>query len=93
MSAEPTAAQQATVFTDARARWAAKSAGISTNVTENEIRARGLAAGLVDNKVCAIDDLWSGQSFSWDRAYLADSQLVSTEDDAGRECIRADKLE
>ena len=42
---------------------AAKSAGISTDVTENEIRARGLAAGLVDNKVCAIDDLWSGLRF------------------------------
>jgi hypothetical protein len=42
---------------------AAKSAGTTTDVTENEIRARGLAAGLVDNKVCAIDDLWSGLRF------------------------------
>jgi hypothetical protein len=42
---------------------AAKSAGIVTDVSENEIRARGLAAGLVDNKVCAIDDLWSGLRF------------------------------
>ena len=42
---------------------AAKSAGLSTDVSENEIRARGLAAGLVDNKVCAIDDLWSGLRF------------------------------
>lgn len=42
---------------------AAKSAGIVTDVSENEIRSRGLAAGLVDNKVCAIDDVWSGLRF------------------------------
>ena len=42
---------------------AARSAGISTDVGENEIRARGLAAGLVDNKVCAVDDVWSGLRF------------------------------
>jgi hypothetical protein len=29
-------------------------------VTEDEVRRRGLAAGLVDNKVCAIDETWSG---------------------------------
>ena len=42
---------------------AAKAAGFFTDVSENEIRKRGLAAGLVDNKVCAIDDLWSGLRF------------------------------
>jgi hypothetical protein len=42
---------------------AAKSAALVTEVGENEIRACGLAAGLVDNKVCAIDDLWSGLRF------------------------------
>ena len=42
---------------------AAKSAGLFTDVSESEIRERGLAAGLVDNKVCAIDDLWSGLRF------------------------------
>lgn len=34
-------------------RWA-------TDLTENDVRATGLAAGLVDNKVCAISDVWSG---------------------------------
>lgn len=34
-------------------RWA-------TDVTENGIRAYALAAGLVDNKVCAISEVWSG---------------------------------
>ena len=34
-----------------------------TDVSENDVRARGLAAGLVDNKVCAIDHVWSGLRF------------------------------
>ena len=40
--------------------WPKKSSGIPTDITEGEVRARGLAAGLVDNKVCAIDEVWSG---------------------------------
>ena len=43
--------------------WPKKSSGIKTDVTEQEVRARGLALGLVDNKVCAIDDTWSGLRF------------------------------
>jgi hypothetical protein len=39
------------------------SSGPATDVTENDVRAIGLAAGLVDNKVCAIDDVWSGLRF------------------------------
>jgi hypothetical protein len=42
---------------------AQKSAGVATDLTEAEVRARGLATGLVDNKVCAIDDTWSGLRF------------------------------
>jgi len=40
--------------------WPKKASGIVTDVTENDVRTLGLAAGLVDNKVCAIDDVWSG---------------------------------
>jgi hypothetical protein len=40
-----------------------KASGIPTDITEAEVRARGLATGLVDNKVCAIDDTWSGLRF------------------------------
>ena len=36
---------------------------VAPPVTENDVRAVGLAAGLVDNKVCAIDDVWSGLRF------------------------------
>jgi predicted lipoprotein len=40
--------------------WPKQSAGVSTDVTENVIRAVALPMGLVDIKVCAVDDIWSG---------------------------------
>lgn len=40
--------------------WPKKASGVATHVNENTIRAVALAAGLVDNKVCAIDETWSG---------------------------------
>jgi Protein of unknown function (DUF3052) len=40
--------------------WPKKASGIATDVTENDVRSLGLAAGLVDNKVCAVDQTWSG---------------------------------
>ncbi len=40
--------------------WYKKSAGIATEISENFIRDTALAAGLVDVKVCAIDEEWSG---------------------------------
>jgi Protein of unknown function (DUF3052) len=40
--------------------WPKRAAGVPTDVTENVVRELGLAAGLVDNKVCAIDQTWSG---------------------------------
>ena len=43
--------------------WPKRTSGLSTDLTEAEVRARGLASGLVDNKVCAIDDTWSGLRF------------------------------
>jgi hypothetical protein len=43
--------------------WPKKSSGVATDLGENEVRAIGLAAGLVDNKVCAIDEVWSGLRF------------------------------
>ena len=39
------------------------SSELATDVSESGVRAIGLAAGLVDNKVCAIDDVWSGLRF------------------------------
>ena len=43
--------------------WPKKASGVPTDLNENVIRQIGLAAGLVDNKVCAIDETWSGLRF------------------------------
>jgi hypothetical protein len=40
--------------------WPKRASGVPTDLTEDIIRAAGLEAGLVDNKVCAIDEIWSG---------------------------------
>jgi hypothetical protein len=40
--------------------WPKRASGVPTDLTENVIRDEALAAGLVDNKVCAIDATWSG---------------------------------
>jgi hypothetical protein len=40
--------------------WPKKASGVTTDVTENDVRNMGLATGLVDNKVCAVDEIWSG---------------------------------
>jgi hypothetical protein len=40
--------------------WPKRTSGVDTDVAEDVVRGSGLAAGLVDNKVCAIDDTWSG---------------------------------
>ncbi len=40
--------------------WPKKTSGIATDLTESDVREVGLRAGLVDNKVCAIDETWSG---------------------------------
>jgi hypothetical protein len=43
--------------------WPKKSSGVATDLTENVVRDTALALGLVDIKVCAIDDVWSGLKF------------------------------
>jgi len=43
--------------------WPKKSSGVATELTEDAVRRAGLAAGLVDVKVCAIDATWSGLKF------------------------------
>jgi hypothetical protein len=43
--------------------WPKKASGVVTDLTEDVVRAVGLAAGLVDNKVCAVDEIWSGLRF------------------------------
>jgi len=43
--------------------WPKKSSGVVTDLDENRLRKMVLATGLVDNKVCAIDETWSGLRF------------------------------
>jgi len=40
--------------------WPKRSSGVETDLTEDTIREVALPAGLVDSKVCAIDETWSG---------------------------------
>ncbi|HUQ20391.1 MAG TPA: DUF3052 family protein [Gemmatimonadaceae bacterium] len=44
--------------------WPKKASGVKTDVTEDVIRGVALRAGLVDTKVCAIDETWSGLRLS-----------------------------
>lgn len=43
--------------------WPKKASGVPTDMDENKIREVGLAAGLVDNKVCAVSEIFSGLRF------------------------------
>jgi hypothetical protein len=43
--------------------WPKRTAGVATDLRETTVREVGLAHGLVDNKVCAVDDTWSGLRF------------------------------
>jgi hypothetical protein len=40
--------------------WPKKASKVKTDVTEDLVREAALEIGLVDNKVCAIDETWSG---------------------------------
>jgi hypothetical protein len=43
--------------------WPKKSSGVATDLTDIVVRDTALPLGLVDIKVCAIDDVWSGLKF------------------------------
>jgi hypothetical protein len=43
--------------------WPKKSSGVTTDLSESIVRDIGLAAGLVDIKICAVDEVWSGLKF------------------------------
>lgn len=45
--------------------WPKRSSGVETDLTENILREVCLPTGMVDNKVCAIDEIWSGLRFVW----------------------------
>ena len=43
--------------------WPKQKSALATGLKESHVRSYGLSTGLVDNKVCAIDDDWSGLRF------------------------------
>ncbi|HWY56649.1 MAG TPA: hypothetical protein VNZ03_19440 [Terriglobales bacterium] len=43
--------------------WPKKASGLTSDLNENEVRRIGLGAGLVDVKVCAVSEIWSGLKF------------------------------
>ena len=48
--------------------WPKKSSGVDTDLTGHAVRSVALARGLVDNKVCAIDETWTALRLVWRRA-------------------------
>ncbi len=45
--------------------WPKRASKVPTDLTEDVLREVGLPQGLVDNKVCAVNDIWSGLRFVW----------------------------
>jgi len=57
--------------------WPKKAAKLDTDLDESFVREHGLACGLVDVKVCAVDQTWSGLKFVYrvaDRANVSSTQ-------------------
>jgi hypothetical protein len=44
--------------------WPKKSSKLKSDITEDDVRNTGLAHGVVDYKVCAINETWSGLKFA-----------------------------
>jgi hypothetical protein len=44
--------------------WPKKASKMVTDLTQQVVRERGLASGLVDYKICSIDATWSGLLFT-----------------------------
>lgn len=45
--------------------WPKKASGVKSDLTQNIVRQTGLSHGLVDYKICSVDDTWSGLLFTW----------------------------
>jgi hypothetical protein len=48
--------------------WPKKSSGVTSDLDEDTLRELVLPLGLVDVKVCAVSEVWSGLKFCWRRA-------------------------
>lgn len=61
----PAVAQSITPSGGCWVAWPKRASKAPTDLTEDVLREVGLPQGLVDNKVCAITDVWSGLRFVW----------------------------
>jgi hypothetical protein len=59
--------------------WPKKSSGVATDLTFDRVQRIGLDAGLVDVKICAIDDTWSGLKFVYRLKDRPNRKSVSAE--------------
>lgn len=57
--------------------WPKRSSGVQTDLDENRLRDIGLPLGVVDNKVCAVNDVWSGLRFVWRKENRANGARVA----------------
>jgi hypothetical protein len=74
--------------------WPKKTSGVKTDLDENVVREVGLAAGLVDVKVCAVDDVWSGLKFVYrlkDRLTFGPRSHIPLRDRGARRTVQADR--
>ena len=53
--------------------WPKRASGLPSTVNESVVREVALPLGLVDNKVCAIDETWSGLRVVWRREKRGDA--------------------
>lgn len=49
--------------------WPKRASGVVTDMSEDVVRELALPRGLVDTKVCAVDDVWSGLRIVWRREH------------------------
>jgi hypothetical protein len=56
--------------------WPKRASGVPTDITEDTVREVFLPLGLVDNKVCAIDDTWSGLRVVWRKERRAERRAA-----------------
>jgi hypothetical protein len=57
--------------------WPKRASGVATDITEDTVREVFLPLGLVDNKVCAIDDTWSGLRVVWRKERRAERRALA----------------
>ena len=73
--------------------WPKKASGVATDITEDTIREVALPTGLVDMKVCAVDDTWSGLRLCWRKELRAEKRAADGRSSRlpGEELVASDR--